>query len=260
MTESFEADVAELWEVASARLRNTPIWINRLEELLIENGVQKSDFVFDVSGGFGSPVIELSQRGWQMIYSDGSPDMFARAFRRAEKENAPLFPFITSTLGLTSGHCRWQDLQLGSDYRAIFCLGNSLPYVASWGVVNPELNHAKERIEGVLRKFYDALTSGGILFVDKQPEAQDSWVENLGKVVYNDQEVELIFDCRNDKRNKIRYWNLKLQGLNFERVFPFRGYLILEEAFLSMLSSVGFRNVEKRILDGDIYEGFICRK
>jgi hypothetical protein len=25
-------------------------------------------------------------------------------------------------------------------------------------------------------------------------------------------------------------------------------------------SSVGFRNVEKRILDGDIYEGFICRK
>ena len=64
---NFENEIVELWEIASARLRDEHKVVNKLEELLRSKGIKEESLILDTAGGFGFPVIPLAKRGYQIV-------------------------------------------------------------------------------------------------------------------------------------------------------------------------------------------------
>lgn len=261
---NFEKELVDLWEIASARLRDEPTTVNRLEELLRSKGITQESLILDTAGGFGFPVIPLAKRVYQIVYNDGSWGMLQRAFARAEEQKAPLYPFQQAMHGCHWGGGKWQDLKdfQPDSWNALLCTGNSLPYAVSWGEGNPDLTQARQAIVETLQTFYRITKEGGVIYVDKQPEAQDHIVEDVGIITYKGRRVQLEFECDNDKVQRVRKWTLRTRNLKngIVKEFPSKGYLLLEDELVPLLEEVGFKSIEKHVLQGDIYEGFTGKK
>jgi SAM-dependent methyltransferase len=262
MAETMDMELTELWELASNRLRDRVKIANRLEELLIEKGITKKSMILDVSGGFGFPTIDLAKRGYQVVYNDGSHAMFQRACLRLWEADAPEYVIAPATMGI-GGDMKWQDFDEKLNpktWDALLCMGNSLPYAASWGKKNPNLDDSRKQIVTALRSFHRLLTPRGILYVDKQPESQDEDIEEVGVVEHQGRKVHLTSTFRNDKANRVRNWTLTTRDVETGEVneYPSQGYLLLEDEFVPMLWKAGFEHIEKRVLDGEIYEGFVA--
>lgn len=260
---NFDMDLAALWEATSKKLRNGRLYVNSLEELLISKGVKESDMIIDVAGGFGFPTIDLAKRGWQILYMDGSQEMLARAVRNAQLQNAPTYIFTFQCTGCVN--VPWQELgeNISSEsFEALICTGNSLPYIVSWGKSNPDLSESRKQILSALNHFHRILTPNGVLYIDKQPEAQEYAVEDVGEIELEGKKYNVITTFNNDKVNRVRNWTLKTKNLETreEKEYPSRGYLILENELVSLLTEVGFKDIERYNLKGDIYEGFVARK
>jgi SAM-dependent methyltransferase len=262
---NFDMELAELWQEASAKLRDEHLVVNQLEELLRGEGITEKSMMFDVAGGFGFPSIQLAKRGYQITYMDGSPGMLQRAMRNADLAHAPAYMFSFQGLGYTA--VPWQEYPEAFNseaWDAVLCTGNSLPYAVSWGKGNPDLTKSREQVKFALDQFHRILEKDGILYVDKQPEDQESAVEDVGEVSVERTGERLYLSCsfNNDRQNRVRNWTLTTRNLETEKVreYPSRGYLLLEDELVPLLHEVGFQDVEKHILRGDIYEGFIARK
>jgi SAM-dependent methyltransferase len=260
MTTDFNQELALLWEKCTDVLFDKVIYVNRLEELLKSYGVNKESMILDVAGGFGFPVIELAKRGYPIVYNDGSQAMFERAMQRAEQEHAPGYVFQYDSFGARP----WQDFgDLGEEmWKALICKGNSLPYAVSWGKAQPDLRKAREEIKSALANFHRILEPEGFLYVDKQPEAQEQAEEEIGEVEVEERKLYLTCSFNNDKVNRIRNWTLTTRDMvsGEQKDYPSQGYLLLEEELTSLLKEVGFREVHKHILPGDIYEAFVAVK
>ena len=152
---NFEEELVDLWEIASARLRDEHRAVNGLEELLRAKGITEKSLILDTAGGFGFLVIPLAKRGYQIVYNDGSNEMFRRAFARALEQGAPMYPFQQAMHGCHWGGGKWQDLKefQPNAWDALLCTGNSLPYAVSWGEGNPDLSQAREAIVETLETF-----------------------------------------------------------------------------------------------------------
>ena len=262
-TENFDAELAALWNLASERLRNKLAYVNSLEELLRANGITEKSMIIDVAGGFGFPSIDLAKRGWQINYMDGSPGMLERAMRNADIAGAPAYIFSFQAVGYTS--VTWQNLKDGVQSRsfdALLCTGNSLPYAVSWGRENANLSTVRKQIISALNQFRRILKKGGVAFIDKQPEAQEFASEEIGEIELEGRKYSLTSVFRNDKERRIRNWTLRLKDLESgdTKEYPSTGYLLLEDELIPILREVGFKGIEKHVLRGDIYEGFIVRK
>jgi len=264
MTADFNDDLARFWEALSNRIIDRQKVANQLEELLRDEGITQQHLILDVAGGFGFPVIELAKKGYQIVYNDGSQEMFQRAFANAEKAGVPLYPFQAAVLGDAFCGGYWKDLKgWDSDlYHALICRGNSLPYAVSWGQENPDLSRAREEIVDTLATFYRLLTPGGVFYVDKQPESQYREVHDAGEVDVDGQSYYLRDIIDNDRVKRIRNWTLYAKELKTgkEITCHSQGYLLLEDELLPLLAHVGFRHIRKVVLAGDIYEGFVARK
>ncbi|MAG02977.1 hypothetical protein CMI42_06570 [Candidatus Pacearchaeota archaeon] len=259
----FDMELAELWDAASGKLRDRDSYLDSLEGLLRSNGITEENMLLDVAGGFGFPAIDLSNRGYQVLYLDGSPGMLEKAMRNADLEGAPAYIFSFQSIGYSV--VPWQQLgdTVGSDsFDALLCTGNSLPYAVSWGRADPDLSESKNQILMALGQFYRVLNEGGMLFVDKQPEVQNCDVEEVGEVKLNGERLYVTCSFNNDKDRRIRNWTLSTRNLDTKEVvdYPSQGYLLLEDELLPLLKETGFREVTKHILDGDIYEGFVAVK
>lgn len=259
----FDQELADLWEAASDKLIDKHIFVNRLEELLRSYGITEKSMILDVAGGFGFPAIELSKRGYQVSYMDGSPGMLARAMRNAELAGAPAYIFSFQSIGYNA--VSWQEYISSISSKAfdvLICKGNSLPYAVSWGRAHPDLSESQEQIKRTLEQFHRILTDNGILYVDKQPETQDEDIEEIGEVKINGAKLYLMCSFKNDKVNRIRNWTLSTRDLQTGKVkeYPSQGYLLLEDELIPLLRQVGFKKVKKHVLEGDIYEGFVARK
>ncbi|MCK4590000.1 MAG: class I SAM-dependent methyltransferase [Nanoarchaeota archaeon] len=263
MSKEFDMELAELWEACSDKLRNKIVLVNRLEELLVAHGITEKSTILDVAGGFGFPSIDLARRGYQIVYSDGSPGMLQKAIQNADSVQGigPLFSF--QSIGYS--FVPWQKYAefYGSDvWDALICMGNSLPYAASWGQENPDLKKSRELIKETLNQFHRMLTKNGILYVDKQPEAQDQAVEEVGEVEVDGKKLFMTCSFDNDKVNRIRNLTFITRDLKTgqEKQYPSHGYLLLEDELIPLLHEVGFKDVQKHVLEGEIYEGFIAKK
>ncbi|MEK6938208.1 MAG: class I SAM-dependent methyltransferase [Nanoarchaeota archaeon] len=260
MTSDFNQELSVLWEKCTDALFDKVVYVNRLEELLRSYGVTEESLILDVAGGFGFPVIDLAKRGYSIVFNDGSQAMFERAMFRAKEERAPGYIFQYDSFGARP----WQDFGDLSEemWKALICKGNSLPYAVSWGKAEPNLERAREEIKSALANFYRILEYGGILYVDKQPEAQEQAVEEIGEVEIDGQRMYLTCSFDNDKVRRVRNWTLttKNQATKEKKDYPSQGYLLLEEELVSLLNEVGFKKVEKHILEGDIYEAFVAVK
>lgn len=260
---NFEKELAELWEACGRKLINERLVVNRLEELLLSHGITPEKLIMDVAGGYGFPSIELAQRGWQILYNDGSVDMVARAVANAEKVRAPSYMFSLQSIGCIAAPWQvFEEVFPDESYDALICKGNSLPYAVSWGQGNPDLSKAREQIKAALSHFHRILTPAGILYVDKQPEREEENVEDVGKVDWNGKKTIVTCSFRNDKVHRVRHWTLSTRDKETGEIqqYPSRGYLLLEDELIPLLREVGFAKIEKHILPGDIYEGFVAVK
>ena len=258
----FDVDLATLWEACSDKLIDKVVFVNRLEELLRSYGITEKSMILDVAGGFGFPSIELAQRGYQIVYNDGSSGMLERAMSNAESVGAPMFLFSFQSMGISA--LPWQEYEdnIGDAcFDALICKGNSLPYAVSWGKAHPDLTEARGQIKSTLQQFYRILHDGGILYVDKQPEAQEECIEEIGLVSVGGRDLTLTSTMNNDKVNRIRNWTLTTRDEEGTvQEYPSQGYLLLEHELVPLLHEVGFRRVTKHVLEGDIYEGFVAVK
>ncbi|HLD72706.1 MAG TPA: class I SAM-dependent methyltransferase [Candidatus Nanoarchaeia archaeon] len=263
MSFSTDTALAELWEATSRKLRDEYKVANRLEELLRRERITEKSMILDAAGGFGFPSIELAKRGYQIIYSDGSQGMLEHAMRNADLAGAPAYLFSYQSIGY--GAVSWQQFAeaIGSEcFNALICTGNSLPYVATWGKDAPDNVASRKQILSVLKEFYRIIAPNGILYVDKQPEAQDRAVEGVGAVEVNGKRFYLSCSFDNDKVHRIRNWTLTTKDLESGAIkaYPSRGYLLLEDELVPLLHRAGFSSVSKTILEGDVYEGFVAKK
>ena len=263
MKKDFDKELAELWEACTDKLFDKHTYVNRLEELLRNNGITEKSMILDVAGGFGFPAIELAKRGYQIVYSDGSQAMLERAMRNADLAGAPAHIFAFQAIGYSA--VPWQEYakSYGDEaWNALICKGNSLPYAVSWGKEKPDLTRAREQIKTTLSDFFRILVPGGILYVDKQPEAQDQAVEDIGEIEVDGRRLYLTCSFNNDKVRRIRNWTLTTKDLETgeEKNYPSQGYLLLEDELVPLLEEVGFSGVRKHVLEGDIYEAFIAKK
>ncbi len=258
-----EHALAELWERCSNELRPPEIVVPALETLLRSEGITEEKLILDVAGGFGFPSIDLALRGWQVVYSDGSLAMLERAMRNADLRGAPGYLFTFQTVGYTA--LPWQAYPsevANESFDALLCMGNSLPYVASWGKEAGNCNRGLPKIRKTLRQFFRVLSPGGILYVDKQPESQVHEEETVGPFDVNGRTVNVTCIIDNDYTRSRRHWTLSVTDCerSVRTVYPSTGYLLSEEKLLSLLQDAGFSDIQKHVLDGEIYEGFVARK
>ena len=266
MDEIVEEALAELWEAAGRNDFSEERVLSTVEKLMKDNGIGKEGMILDACGGYGFPSIDLALRGYQVIYNDASLPMFNRMMKNAEEAGAPSYIYALAGLGDHGiGTSPWQHFGRfsGGMFDMLICKGNSLPYVASWGKEGPALEGAREKITDVLSgQFYRILKKGGVLYVDKQPEGQVREEKDIGAVDLWGRKVLLTTESYNDKEGKVRHWTLKTRDAQTgeENTYPSEGYLLLEDELVGMLYDAGFRNVEKHVLAGDVYEGFTARK
>ena len=234
MAKNFEDKLPRLWEAIANKLMDKHTFVNRLEELLREHGITEEKMILDVAGGYGFPSIELAKRGYPIVYNDASVSMFSCAIRNGELANAPGYLFALAGLKHGIGVVPWQEFNGFDDkiWDALICRGNSLPYVVSWGKENPDLKKARQSIK-------------------KGPLA-----------VVDDDVFDITCTFKNDKKNRIRNWTIitKNTRTKKKKAYQSQGYLLLEDELVNSLRDVGFRKVEKRVLEGDMYEGFVAVK
>lgn len=265
MAKNFEDELPRLWEAIANKLINKRDVLNSLETLLRKNKVVERKLILDVAGGYGFPSIGLANRGFQIIYNDASQSMFHYAYKRAKEAGAPSYLYgLVYLCDHGIGMIPWQEFNEFQDgiYNALICRGNSLPYAVSWGKENPNLRKARQDIHKVIKHFHRILIPEGILYVDKQPETQDKDEENIGEVWVGKNKLDVTCTFKNDKEKRIRNWTIitKNSKTGETKTYPSKGYLLLEDELVDTLKEVGFKDISKHILKGDMYEGFVAVK
>ncbi|MBC7223655.1 MAG: class I SAM-dependent methyltransferase [Anaerolineae bacterium] len=137
MYETFSQDYDRFvdWE---ARLR---LELPFLEEALQSVGARR---VLDAACGTGRHAVALAQQGYEVVGTDLSPEMVARARAHAQATGVSVRVEVAGfgTLAAT----------VGTDFDALLCLGNSLPHLLT-----------EEDLAAALRDFAACLRPGGAL-------------------------------------------------------------------------------------------------
>ncbi|MFO7724379.1 MAG: class I SAM-dependent methyltransferase [Oceanipulchritudo sp.] len=115
-------------------------------DLLKERGCHK---ILDVAAGTGFHSIRLIEEGFEVVTSDGSPVMLAKAF-----ENGLRYNHILRTV---QADWRWLNKDIHGKFDAVICLGNSFTH----------LHNERDRRKA-LAEFYAKLKHDGILILDQR--------------------------------------------------------------------------------------------
>jgi SAM-dependent methyltransferase len=115
-------------------------------DVLKKRGVKR---VLDVATGTGFHSVRLLKAGFEVVSTDGSPSMLAKAFENAKDQG-----YILRTV-----HADWRVLNrdVHGEFDAIVCLGNSFTH----------LFKEKDRRKA-LAEFYTMLKHDGVLVIDQR--------------------------------------------------------------------------------------------
>ncbi len=117
-------------------------FINHLKE----RGAKK---VLDVAAGTGFHSVRLRDAGFEVISTDGSASMLAKAFENGRQRGHILRTVLADW--------RWLNRDIHGKYDAVICLGNSFTHLFK------ERDRRK-----ALAEFYAALTHDGVLILDQR--------------------------------------------------------------------------------------------
>lgn len=115
-------------------------------ELLRSHGVRR---VLDVATGTGFHSVRLLEAGFDVVSSDGSPYMLAKAFENARRRG--------HVLRTVQADWRWLNRDVYGRFDAVICLGNSFTHL-----------HDERDRRKTLAEFYSALVHDGILILDQR--------------------------------------------------------------------------------------------
>jgi len=115
-------------------------------EQLRSHGVER---VLDVATGTGFHSVRLLSAGFEVVSSDGSPEMLSRAFINARDRG-----YILRTV---QADWRWLNRDIHEQFDAVICLGNSFTHLFN--------EHDRRK---TLAEYYATLNHDGILVLDQR--------------------------------------------------------------------------------------------
>jgi len=113
---------------------------------LKERGARK---VLDVAAGTGFHSVRLQEAGFDVVSTDGSASMLAKAFENGRQRGLILRTVLADW--------RWLNRDIHGKFDAVICLGNSFTHLFK--------EHDRRK---ALAEFYAALTHDGVLILDQR--------------------------------------------------------------------------------------------
>lgn len=195
--------------------------------VLKERGVKR---VLDVATGTGFHSVRLLKAGFEVVSTDGSPSMLAKAF-----ENAKQHGYILRTV-----HADWRCLNrdVHGEFDAIICLGNSFTH----------LFRERDRRKA-LAEFYAMLNYKGVLVIDQR---------NYDSILDNGYSSKHAFHyCGNNIKVEPIHVDDGLTRFQYDfpdnSTFHLNMFPIRKEYFRDLMFQVGFQKIETY---GDFQETF----
>ena len=205
------------------------------ERVLVEVGART---VLDIACGTGYHTVTLNLSGFDVIASDGSANMLAKA-RENVREHGPNLRFVESEWSALS-----QYFPRGAQFDAIVCLGNAFTH----------LFEEADRIAS-LKEIYSLLNHGGVAIIDQRN--YDSILDEgysskhqyyyLGSSVevspssIRDDEVELEYNYSDDETHSLTLYPIRQAHLT---------QLLRDAGFASVVRYGDFKR-DYRFLDPD---------
>lgn len=235
--------LAELWNICIKFMWDEE-YILGLDEFLKSHNVKT---ILDCAGGTGFPAIALKKRGWDIVYSDGSKQMFDFFEKELKRENLQIPHHLVNWLELSK--------KFSQKFDALLCRGNSLIYVDSWDDDKIQ-NETKENIQNSLREFFSVLNNGGLLYVDIINEKEFNRpsypiIEEFGEKFIDGKKIKLTWELTHDYANKKRTWKSILMIDDVRHEFSYFSYLLRHKELVRMMSEVGFQKVGQVEIKGE---------
>ena len=188
-------------------------------KILREHGAKS---VLDVATGTGFHSIRLLQEGFDVVSSDGSPNMLARAFHNAREKD--------QLLRTTQADWRFLNRDVHGEFDSVICLGNSFTHLFV------ERDRRKS-----LAEYYAVLKHNGVLILDHRN--YDRLLDNgvairsgKGKV-YCGKDVEVVPEYVDEGLARFRY-SFSDNSAYHLNMFPLRHSYVRR-----LLSEVGFQKI-----------------
>ncbi|MBP7708043.1 class I SAM-dependent methyltransferase [Candidatus Pacearchaeota archaeon] len=231
---------AQLWDACIYHYAyDVPKYLADIKNLFLKNNISKNSKIIDVAAGTGFPALELEKEGYGVDCMDASDDEIEEFNKKADEANSKL----------KCKKARWLDIPQhykNSSYNFIFCRGNSFIYAAGgWNALNKiSKQDSLDKYEKTLKVFYNLLSDGGTLYLDKFPDNETPARVKIGKVIIANQKFDLIF-YRALKANYREATMLLRDESGREEGLPNVTYPLSFREIESMMKKIGFKNIKK---------------
>ncbi len=186
--------------------------------LLKERGAKR---ILDVATGTGFHSVRLLNAGFDVVSTDGSPEMLTRAFANARESG-----HILRTI---HADWRWLNRDVHGEFDAVICLGNSFTHLFD------ERDRRK-----ALAEFYAALRHDGLLILDQRnyDAILDCGYSSKHVYYYCGEDVQVEPEYVDDGLARFRY------AFPDKSVFHLNMYPLRKDYTLRLLHEVGFQQIE----------------
>lgn len=260
-------ELPEIWDICIDKIYDREKYADGLTNLLQANGItpQSSKRILDAACGTGFPAIELIERGYDIVCSDGSLEM---GLFCQQKTNGKLIPHIV----------RWEELGkyfLPNSFDAVLMRGDSLPYIASWYEwkdYKPDIIKSEGLIFNALKSVNFVLKDGGLFYFDLFPSNEKPYKKDLGVVLVDCVEENWFWEINHFLENRERVWTIDRKtkgGGSYSYSYIISSYLVNRENLMkskdfidtSYLALAGFEKVREVKVEGeDNYEVYLANK
>ena len=239
-------EISKLWELCLEFEYGTNLLVEGLDEWM---KTKTHNNILDCACGTGFPALNLIEKGYNFICSDGSTEMLSKFKSNANKRGISI-----------QAHCiKWQGLAdvYSNAFDIVFCRGNSLIYADGW---DAERAPNENVIFNCLNNFRKCLKPGGVLYVDTTNEDNLSSLlpehNAFGPSIINNTKVYLEETVTTDRIKKIRHWETTLTIDGTTHRFTRHSYYLSHEKLIRMLHECTFKQIEKVPIKGEKYAVF----
>lgn len=186
-------------------------------DVLRERGAKR---ILDVATGTGFHSLRLLENDFDVVSTDGSPFMLAKAFENARKKD--------KILHTVCADWRWLNKYIYEKFDAIICLGNSFTHLFT--------EKARRK---ALAEFYAALKHDGILILDQRnyDDILDQGFSSKHTYYY----------CGNNVKAEPEYVDEGLARFRYEfpdqSVFHLNMYPLRKNYVRNLMKEVGFQTI-----------------
>ncbi|NQU98486.1 hypothetical protein HQ533_03390 [Candidatus Woesearchaeota archaeon] len=224
-----------------------------ISSILTPNNITKNDLIWDVSAGTGFLSLDLLERGYNVIFSDGDSDMIKQFAQEAERIG----------LEAESKLIHWEYLleKYNKQPKLIINRGNSLGYAATWRKEGFDARESYTQVMNALNNFYKLLQPEGFLIQDCVKKGDEEHFYEFGTMTLEGKTCELEWERKSFPEEERSEWTIILRSHDKERQIMNNSYNITGESLTGMLEETGFRNIEPVNLETEqLYKAYLARK